>query len=418
MHQFIINRGYLAAVLASLSLCVQPAKAQKEKAEFKIGIYVPPPEEFLNNEQYRYIKEAGIDYVQNVGGRVNATVKTNLKTLELAHKNGLKVYVNDNRMYGDGSGIPALVKQYKDHPATSGYVIIDEPDSAKLQWAIDTYKKVIAEDPDKTPYVNLLPDYAVNNYEKGYVERWIEGVGAKNLKYLSFDTYPFKVKGRYMKTYYNNLDIIRRAGIKYDVKTSCYLQAFGMDNVWRRPNQEELRLNTYSVLAYGIKNPVWFPYWTPPRSTNEPFTGSAIMTIDGKKSDLFGYVQTLNAEMHQLGKTLINLDAKAVHHTGDSLWLGTTHPPADFLFQTINKKDDVILTHFKDKKTGADYLMVVNKSITDKNTYTFQVSTSVKGIREISKTNGKTISTTFNKKTHEISGTFLPGEGKLFRVML
>jgi hypothetical protein len=417
MSKFFNCLRSLGAIALGMLATSLPSQAQKEKSEFKIGIYVPPPEEFLNDEQYGYLKEAGIDYVQNVGGRVNTSVETNLKTLELAQKQGLKVYVNDARMYGDGSGIPALVKQYKDHPATSGYVIVDEPDSARLQWAIDTYKKVIAEDPDKTPYVNLLPDYAVNNYEKDYVERWIEGVGAKNLKYLSFDTYPFKVKGRYMKTYYNNLDIIRRAGIKYDVKTSCYLQAFGMDNVWRRPNQEELRLNTYSVLAYGIKNPVWFPYWTPPRSKTEPFTGSAIMTIDGKKSDLFDYVKGLNAEMHQLGKMLINLDAIAVYHTGDSLWLGTTHPPADFLLQTTNKKDDLILSHFKDRKTGANYVMVVNKSITDKLSCTLQASSSIIAIQEISKTTGKPTKTTYNKKTHQLKEMLLAGEGKLFKVL-
>ena len=411
-----IRHNLLAALALGLLAVAIPGLAQKEKPTLKIGVYVPPPEDFLNEEQYGYLKEAGIDYVQNVGGKVSATEEGNFKTLELARKYGLKVYVNDARMRGSDQEIEALVKRYRDHPSTSGYIIIDEPDSARLQWAIDTYRKVIALDPDKTPYVNLLPDYAVNNYETGYVERWIEGVGPKNLKYLSFDTYPFKVKGRYMKSYYNNLDIIRRAGLKYDVRTSCYLQAFGMDNVWRRPNQEELRLNTYSVLAYGIKNPVWFPYWTPPRSKNEPFTGNAIMSPDGKKSELFDYVKQLNSEMHQLGKTLIHLDARSVYHTSDSLWMGTLPPPADFLLVPAQPHTDLILSHLTDQKTGADYMMVVNKSITAPADVTLEVSRSIKGVKEISKANDKPSKTAYAKSERQMRITLLPGEGKLYQL--
>ncbi len=99
--------------------------------------------------------------------------------------------------------------------------------------------------------------------KKAYVERWIEGVGIENLKYLSFDNYPFLRKGKFEKSYYNNLDIIRRAGLKYNVKTSSYLQSFGIVNTFRRPTEHEMRLNVYSNLAYGIKNPVWFCYATP-----------------------------------------------------------------------------------------------------------------------------------------------------------
>lgn len=404
----------LLLFFSALSLC---GFSQSKKPEFKIGIYVPPPDAFVNDEQYGYIKEAQIDYIQNVGGAVSADEASNLKTLDLAHKYGLKVYVHDNRIRGNEAEIEALVSRYKNHPANSGYIICDEPDSARLDWAIQTYRKINALDPDKTPYVNLLPDYAVPNYEKGYVERWIEGAGPDKLKYLSFDTYPFKVNGRYMKSYYNNLDIIRRAGLKYGVSTSCYLQVFGMDNVWRIPNLNEMRLNTFSILAYGIKNPVWFPYWTPPRSKNEPFTGSSVIDINGKKSERFEYVKQLNTEMKQLGKTLIRLDAREVYHTGDSLWMGTAHPPAGFLWQPVDAQTDVILSHLKDPETQAEYIMVVNKSITDQKVLAFRVAPSVRAVREISSVTGKPAKTSFDRKKHQISASFLPGEGRLYQLL-
>ncbi|GAB3252780.1 hypothetical protein GCM10027347_12120 [Larkinella harenae] len=410
------HSGRIYALLFSCLLPSLTSVAQKKKPEFKIGIYVPPPDEFVNDEQYGYLKEAQIDYIQNVGGKVSANEASNLKTLDLAQKHGLKVYVHDARIHGNAADIEALVSRYKNHPATSGYIICDEPDSARLDWAIQTYRKISTLDPDKTPYVNLLPDYAVNNYEKGYVERWIEGAGPENLKYLSFDTYPFKVNDRYMKSYYNNLDIIRRAGLKYNVSTSCYLQVFGMDNVWRIPNLNEMRLNTFSILAYGIKNPVWFPYWTPPRSQQEPFTGSSVIGPDGKKSERFAYVKLLNTEMKQLGKTLIHLDAREVYHTGDSLWMGTAHPPTDFLLLPATAQTDVILSHLKDPVTQADYIMVVNKSITDKKDFSFRIKPSVKTIQEISRVTGKPVRTAFERKKGLLSASFLPGEGRLYQL--
>jgi hypothetical protein len=410
----ILKICLLSATLAISTLGL----AQKNKNEFVISIYCPPPYAFLNDEQYKNIKEGGVDIVFNVGGDVRSDRQGNLETLEMAQKHGLKVYVHDPRMAQSDEKIAEMVNDYKSHPALGGYYITDEPDSARLQSVIEQQRKVALLDPSKDSYVNHLPDWAVNHYEDDFLKRWVEGVGAKNLRYLAFDNYPYKRKQRAEKTHFQNLDIIRRVGLEYDVMTSSCLQSFGMyfsgvEEI-RRPNKDEMRLNCFSNLAYGVKNPVWYPYWTKIRHNNILTMSYSIIDENGKKTDLYEPFKMYNWQMKQLGKTLINLDAQEVYHTGDSLWLGTTHPPADFLWKVANPGADVIVSLFKEKKGGKTYIMVVNKSFKETKEFTFSISSSVKGVMEISKETGKAVKAGFDSKGHTLTASFLPGEGRLY----
>ncbi len=391
------------------------ANAQSKKEEFKIGIFWPPVWKHTNDEQYKTLSESGVDIIQNVSSTDLNSREKNLKMLELAQKYNMKVIVSEPRVQGNDDSIKAMVDTYRNHPATAGYYIRDEPDSALLDWAIKTYRTIAALDKEKIPHVNLFPDFALPNYEKGYVERWVEGVGRENLKYLSFDIYPYKRKGRFEKSYYNCMDIIRRAGLKYGVKTSCYLQSFGIVDMYRRPNVDEMRLNVYSNLAYGIKNPVWFCYATPTGQGDQKFMNSVIDSL-GQKTDLYEPFKAFNHEMKQLGKTLIHLDAKEVYHSGDSLWLGTKVPPADFMMLPANPKSEVILTYFKDQDSEKEYVMVVNKSFKEARTITFKIQGRVRKLSEISKTTGKPVKAPFNTHNYQMTRDFLPGEGKLYLV--
>lgn len=390
-------------------------QGQPQKDAFKIGIFWPPVWKHTNEEQYRILAETGVDIIQNVSSTDLNTKEKNLRMLELAQQYKMKVIISEPRVHGSDDSIKAMVDTYRNHPATAGYYIRDEPDSALLDWAIKTYRTIAALDKEKIPHVNLFPDFALKDYEKGYVERWIEGVGKENLKYLSFDIYPYKRKGRFEKSYYNCMDIIRRAGLKYGVKTSCYLQSFGIVDMYRRPNIDEMRLNVYSNLAYGIKNPVWFCYATPTGQGDQKFMNSVIDSL-GRKTDLYEPFKAFNAEMKQLGKTLIHLDAIEVYHSGDSLWMGTRLPPADFLLLPADPKSEVILTLFKDQHSSREYIMVVNKSFRESRTITFKAQDRVSGLQEISNTTGKPVKSPFDRKKHRITQAFLPGEGKLYLV--
>jgi hypothetical protein len=395
---------------------------QKKKEEFLISIYGPPPAKLLNEEQYKQIKDAHVDIILNIGPGVNHNREGNLKTLDMAQKFGLKVYTFDGRISQGDEKISEMVQDYKSHPALGGYYITDEPDTARLASAIKLQNKVQALDPSKDAYINHLPDWAINdkeNYEHSFLKRYIDGVGREKLNYLAYDNYPFKRKQRLEKTYFNNLEIIRRVGLKYNVKTSSCLQSFGMGFKGvvelRRPNSDELRMNVYSNLAYGIKNAVWYTYYTQDNVNPEVMTMyKSVIDSVGVKTDMYEPFQKMNREMKQLGKTLIQLDAEEVYHTGDSLWLGTSRPPATFIAQVQDQQAEVILSRFSDKKSGKQYLMVVNRSFHKAPVLTVQLTDKIKSMKEISKSNGKAVKTAFNTKSHTITASFMPGEGKLY----
>ena len=408
----------IAWISTAMILSGLAVKAQNAKDKFLISIYGPPPAKLLNDEQYKIIKDAQVDIILNIGPGVDHNKEGNLKTLDMAKKYGLTVYTFDGRINQGDDKIREMVNDFKNHPALGGYYITDEPDSARLQSAIALQKKVKALDPSKDAYINHLPDWAVNNYENEFLKRYMEGTGKENLNYLAYDNYPYKRNQKLEKTYFNNLEIIRRVGLKYGIKTSSCLQSFGMAfngiEELRRPNTDEIRMNVYSNLAYGVKNPVWYTYYTQDNLTTKVTMMQSVIDSVGVKTNMYEPFRQMNLEMKQLGKTLIHLDAQEVYHTGDSLWIGTSHPPVDFAWKIQDPKADVIFSRLTDKSTGKEYLMIVNKSFKLPKTFTFQANESVKKMKEISKVNGKPSRSDFDRKKRTITTSFLPGEGKLF----
>ncbi|CAG4999859.1 hypothetical protein DYBT9275_02328 [Dyadobacter sp. CECT 9275] len=416
MHKTII-----ISLLSALFLQIPDAGAQSKKDRFLISMYGPPAAKYLNEEQFKVIKDGNIDIIINVGPGVEQDKAGNTKTLDMAQKFGLKVYIYDARVNQSDDQIKAMVNDFKSHPALAGYYVLDEPDTAKLASAIEMQKKVKALDPAKDAYINHLPDWAIDpkeNYEHSFLPRYIEGVGKDKLNYLAYDNYPYKRGHRLEKTYFNNLEIIRRVGLKYNVKTSSCLQSFGMGFKGvvelRRPNADEMRMNVYSNLAYGVKNPVWYTYYTQDNLTPNFTMYKCVIDSAGVKTDMYEPFKKLNGEMKQLGKTLINLDAVEVYHTGDSLWLGTTRPPDQFMAKVSDPKAQTILSRFKDKSSGKQYLMVVNRNFNRSQPLTIRLDSSVKKVKEVSKQTGKTVKAPYDAKANTISQTFMPGEGKLF----
>jgi len=413
----LISLLFFAGLMVPIS-----GSGQKKRDEFLISIYGPPPAKLLNDQQYKVIKDAHVDIILNIGPGVNHNKDGNLATLAMAQKNGLKVYTYDGRIGEGDAKIKEMVNDFKGHPALGGYYITDEPDTARLASAIELQKKVKALDPLKDAYMNHLPGWAIDdkeNYELSFLPRYIEGVGKENLNYLAYDNYPYKRKQRLEKTYFNNLEIIRRVGLKYNVKTSSCLQSFGMGFKGvvelRRPNADEIRMNVYSNLAYGVKNAVWYTYYTQDNLNPEVMTMyKSVIDSVGLKTDMYAPFQKMNGEMKQLGKTLINLDAIEVYHTGDSLWLGTKLPPDNFVAKVSDKMAETILSRFIDKSSGKQYLMVVNRNFNRSKALTVRLDASIKSVKEISKTTGKAVKSNFDPKAHSIAETFLPGEGKLY----
>ena len=413
------NRAFFAILLLAIAgAAIAQKKNNNIQDEFLIGVFWPPVWAHTNDTQYKKMREANIDVIQNVSSTDLYTAEKNKKMLDLAAKYDMKVLVADPRVHGTNADIQAMVQEFKDHPATFGYYIMDEPDTAKLNWCAQTLKIIKAEDPGKMGHVNLFPVYALGaqlgniDYATAYVDRWIQMAGPEHITYLAFDHYPFAGDGHFRYSYYNNLDIIRKAGLKYNIKTSAYLQSMGIPGAFKRPSEAELRFNVYSMLAYGIKHPVWFTYWTP-SGQGEKFLPS-IIDAAGNPTDLYPWVQQLGKEMKQLGKTLINLDAKEVFHTGNSLPDAVLPLPAGALITPMDTAA-FIVTSFVHKNNAAQYIMLVNKDYTKTQQVKLLINKTVGSVWELGK-NAERQRRLKWKKDRIVAETFQPGEGKLYRV--
>ncbi|MCQ6559927.1 discoidin domain-containing protein [Paenibacillus mendelii] len=415
-----------ASMTKEFAVTVKPHKLREaEEEELLIGIFWPPTWEYTNLEQYQWMKDAHIDVVQNVLGSGLDTETRNMTMLDYAEQVGLKVNVADPRIRGTDAQIKEVVDTYKDYWATGGYYIRDEPGIGELDREAHIYQEVLKNDSTKNPYVNLLPNIYGDLYESDYVRAWVKAVGnneagVPNLKYLSYDNYPF-LKNSFDNGYYDMADIIRQVGLENNIKTASYLQSIGFGSLGsteeqmhhRRPSAQDLSFSAYSYLAYGFKYLTWFTYWTP-TERGEAFT-NAIITPDGQKTDLYEPFQRLNAEVKQLGKTLIHTDALQVYHSGAVMpTTKTQRVPDDFLLRPVNANDELIISYMVHKDTGKSYVMVVNKSLTESLSSTLQADPRVTNVQEVSKVTGEEEATTYDPASGNMTIDLLPGEGRLF----
>ncbi len=381
--------------------------------KFLIGIFSPPSWEQTNDEQYKRIRDAHVDYIQTNNSSLQIPGRS-YKMLQLAKKYDLKVLIADSRVKESLSGITSMVRDYRKIGSVMGYDVANQIGPKAFDVIAKVCREILKLDKNKITYVNLSSEWFVPNYESDYVNKWIEKAGKENIQYLSFENYPFLENGTFRESYFKNLDIIRRAGLNNGIRTASYLQAIGVKDNYRRPNATELEYNAFINLAYGIKSVVWFTYWSFAAEENKITT--SIVDEKGNETDLYEPFKKINGEMQQLGKRLIKLDAIEVYHSGSKIPEGAARIPDTFFWQPENRSDELIVSHLKGVKSNEEYVMVVNKSLTQSQRITFRIAPSVKQISEVSKENGKNVKTNFEAKTGALSEAFLPGEGKLFQI--
>jgi len=267
---------------------------------------------------------------------------------------------------------------------------------------------------DGTAYVNgsaVGGDFyfrtVYRNPYQDYLNKWVDAVGASNLKLLSFDHYPFVGSSGITTDYFLNLELVRNIGLQNNVRIACYLQSVGIGSGYRIPSENDLRYNVYTNLAYGVKQIQWFNYFIP--LAGGSFSG-AVIGADGNKTSLYPFVQALNGEVKNLGPTLMRLKSQAVYHNGTRA-SGTQGLPPDFWWKPNGANDNVIISYFTDPD-GRKYILAVNRSLTDSATYYFNVSPAPATVTEISKSTGTEVATNYNSGV--LSESFSPGEGKLY----
>lgn len=342
----------------------------------EIGIFWEPPAQFTTPEQYDWIRDANITFIEMTNADAWSVEGNAEREVELAAERGLTVsYMPAADVSGfmemSDQEVAAYLIALKENPAITGIHVVDEPANP---WAYARICRLIRQN-GLEARLNFLPYFATwvfENYQ-GYVEDTIIATGREYYSYLSYDQYPFPYDGSEPTTMYYNLNLFREIGLKYGVDTAFYIQSIGENGNFRRTNGDEIRYHVSAGLAYGIKSYTYFTWWTTGYCDPADY---AIISPYGEKTDIYDDVAEINGEVLKVGRLLRRLDALEVYHVRGS------EPGV-----TPIKKEDapvypssslrLILSLMEDRETGRDYIMLVNKNYKKQVSSTFTVGSDI-----------------------------------------
>ncbi len=330
-----------------------------------LSVYWPPTKDHVNDEQYKYLADAGINHILGAGEETLHTPEIQNRMLELCEKYGMGMTVHD------GSFGPELIKKsegeiitqvrkYKDIPACKGFYLQDEPFNPNIY--TEAAKAIKKEYPDASLHLNFLPCFSYDT-EARYMNQmndWCALCRANgfSVDYLTYDLYPFGFGEGNMNRegFLKNLRLCHTVGAYNKVKTGIYLQAVSLLNGYPTPTEDALRYEIHLALAYGSKWLSYFTWFTPVNRGVEQFS-DGIMTDKGEPSPLYPAIKRLNRAVTALGKTLIKCECVDVYSNGGKY--GEKPIPEELFVQPADNAD-YMLSYLRDPITHRNYIMAVN----------------------------------------------------------
>lgn len=373
---------------------------------FAIGFWVDPPMDDKAETRYREIAEANFTLV--IGG-FGATKPGEIQTqLRMCGEFGLKAIV------GTGDLEPG---KYVTGDACWGFLMRDEPNAAQFPALASQVEQNRKVHPGKLSYINLFPNYAnagqmgKPSYEE-YVASFMETV---HPDVLSMDYYPlFKPDADGRDGYCGNLEVMRKYSLKYDVPFWNFfnIMPYGPHT---DPTESQVQWQIYTSLAYGAKGVLYFCYFTP-RGGEFP-KGGAIIRADGSRTRHYEEAKRINAELKNLGATLMQLTSTGVYR------ISPKDNPSEILKNTPIKniarspedpEHDYLIGVFK-HKDGRDAVLINNYRFAYTAWPTVEFNADISNIREIDKDTGKEIPV--KDDSPDLPGlqiSLAAGDGRLF----
>ena len=380
-----------------------------------ISIFWPPTKQYVNDEQYKLMADAGITYVMGSGDALGEK-HVQEKMLELCAKYGMMMTVGDDRLGGNllrmnEQEILAVVEEYKNVPGVGGYYMLDEPYNPNT--FIDAYRVLKSAEPDKYMHLNFLPAGAYANLDtyKAQMNDWCKLCASTGypLDYLMYDRYPYgPVAGSMDRVgFLSNMAACHQVGLENGVKTGAYIQSVCIPGAYRRPTDSEIRYEIYMYMAYGYKQISYFTWFTPV-DRSEPFA-DGIISPTGVPNAHYAAVSEINHEILALGKVLIACDALEIYLNGET-W-GQESIPEDFPVQPADKKNYTV-SLLKNREDGRNYVMVVNNDFAKEQTFTLELHESITAMEKVSKKDGSMSSVALDDGKLKL--TLAAGDGELF----
>jgi hypothetical protein len=310
----------------------------------------------------RFAEMAEAGFNLNFSGTPN--VEITQKVLDLGQAHGVKQLISLPDLERDPE---ATATRFKDHPATGGYYLRDEPGASLFPKLGAWAKRIQSVDAAHPCYVNLFPTYGIPaqwetpTYEK-YLERFVAEVP---VPMLSWDHYPVVREGkdesgdRLRGDFYYNLELCSAAARKANRPVWAFALAVA-HNPYPIPTVAHLRVQAFSDLAYGAQAIQYFTYWTHKSSVWN--FHQAPIEVDGSRTPTFDRVKQVNGEIQALRTAFLGSAVIGVGHTGAQIPHGTTHytPAAPVKSLETQGTGAVVSLLEKDKQR---FLVVVNRDI-------------------------------------------------------
>lgn len=292
--------------------------------------YAPTP----TLEKYQQFVDCGFDRIfligHCIGGKIGLNSCNQLETnplmdeaLTLCDQVGIKAYIDasecakyDTTKETGEKAFLDLIEQYKKHPSFLG-VCYDEPvinsNTLNGRWGLKELSPVIQSITKQYPstefMVNLnpttnllpgwfmemgwgaIPPYSYEEYLEAqvqYINSWYKGIPTDN--WISADDYPLFIGNdgkKFLKETWleclGYLAVLKRDTSDMRLKTNFFLQSmpFESNMEWTRnrvPTYHDLRLQMYTLMAFGYDSLSFFCYATP--EPKGDFTEEQVALID------------------------------------------------------------------------------------------------------------------------------------------
>ncbi len=325
---------------------------------FFITYYVTPEK---LEEAIDLIVRSGVTHLEAPHWWDHYSNDIHLYALHLCRVRGATYTPNDENpgiLHMTDEEIQGVVKQYENMAGVHGLFITDEPSTYYTQYA-EVYRVLQEYNPHYMYYLNLLPLPAVPGAKDEYYTEFASVAGgARRMKYLTFDHYPFGLGYSFDSGIFQTLEMMRRAGLQYNADTGFYMQSQVMQGAYDALTLEERRYSASMAMAYGMKDYKHYLGLCPIDPGCKPTNYlSGILKNDYTPADYYDDIVEVNTYIKTMGRYLANFDAVEVYHNRPT---DGEMPPADFALELV--EGDVIVSVFREIEGTRQYLLLTDKS--------------------------------------------------------
>lgn len=404
-------------------------------------------QDFANSSTQRaldYALEAGIDKVILMDTRIQALSKPSFGT-----ETQIKTKVNDGTIL-DEAGLVGEGKQfateaeldayiaeclapYKDHEAFYGVMLGDEPYFYHAENYGQVYRSIKRVCPEAYIQYNLHPisstedeenrkiyftgkddeeglthnEKMVQAYEQ-YIRLFLDATGAE---YIQYDQYPFRNADKVDVYYILGLQVVSKLAQEYDAEFYFVTQTYGQTDGIANPRmltQEDLYWLNNMLVGFGIKQISYFTYFTKADNNREHFIdGNSFLTWQGKKTDIYYWMQQIMTEEQKLAPTVLNFD-----YSSSKVFVAeTTNFDCTYAMRTIETPEFKAL---KSVDVNKEVALVTELYDDEKKNYMYMVQNVTDSTRKGSKAYQTTV-LTFNKK-YKYAAVYVKGERTLVKL--